>query len=76
MDCPTCLNGLPSPKPSVPSPTRSRPPLNRAADVENADCHYIETETARRIKMLAVQRDTTLQALGVEAWHLLLEHYE
>ena len=36
---------------------------------------YVETETARRIKMLAAQHDTTLQALGVEAWHLLLEHY-
>ena len=28
-----------------------------------------------QIKMLAAQHDTTLQALGVEAWHLLLERY-
>lgn len=36
---------------------------------------YVETETARRLKVLAAQHDTTLQALGVEAWHLLLERY-
>ena len=34
-----------------------------------------ETETARRLKVLAAQHDTTLQALGIEAWHLLLERY-
>ena len=36
---------------------------------------YVETETARQLKVLAAQHDTTLQTLGVEAWHLLLERY-
>lgn len=36
---------------------------------------YVETETARQLKVLAAQHDTTLQALGVEAWRLLLERY-
>ena len=31
-----------------------------------------ESETARRVKHLAVERDTSLQALGVEAFTWLL----
>ena len=76
MDCPTCLNGLPSPKPSVPSPTLSRDAAKpRGRRGKRGIVTYIETETARQLKVLAAQHDTTLQALGVEAWHLLLERY-
>ena len=76
MDCQPCLNRLPLPKPCAPSPTRSRlPPKPRGRRRKREIVTYVETETARRIKMLAAQHDTTLQALGVEAWHLLLERY-
>ena len=36
----------------------------------------LDVDTARRLKMLAVQRDTTLQALGEEAFEALLDRYE
>lgn len=35
----------------------------------------LDLDTARRLKMLAVQHDTTLQALGEEAFAALLERY-
>lgn len=35
----------------------------------------LDQDTARRLKMLAVQHDTTLQALGEEAFEALLERY-
>ena len=76
MDCPTCLNGLPSPKHSVPvadaKPDAAKPRGRRG---KRGIVTYIETETARQLKVLAAQHDTTLQTLGVEAWHLLLERY-
>ena len=35
----------------------------------------LDMDTARRLKILAVTNDTTLQALGVEAFEALLERY-
>ena len=35
----------------------------------------LDVDTARRLKILAVTNDTTLQALGVEAFEALLERY-
>lgn len=35
----------------------------------------LDQATAQRLKMLAVERDTTLQALGEEAFEILLERY-
>lgn len=35
----------------------------------------LDRDTARRLKILAVERDTTLQALGEEAFEALLERY-
>ena len=35
----------------------------------------LDVDTARRLKILAVNQDTTLQALGVEAFELLLDRY-
>ena len=35
----------------------------------------LDQDTARRLKMLAVERDTTLQALGEEAFDELLRRY-
>lgn len=35
----------------------------------------LDLDTARRLKMLAVEHDTTLQALGEEAFAALLERY-
>ena len=36
----------------------------------------LDLDTARRLKMLAVERDTTLQALGEEAFNELLQRYD
>lgn len=36
----------------------------------------LDQDTARRLKMLAVERDTTLQALGEEAFDELLRRYD
>ena len=35
----------------------------------------LDVDTARRLKILAVTHDTTLQALGLEAFEALLERY-
>ncbi len=35
----------------------------------------LDQDTARRLKMLAVEHDTTLQALGEEAFAALLQRY-
>ena len=35
----------------------------------------LDVETARKLKILAANQDTTLQALGVEAFELLLDRY-
>ena len=35
----------------------------------------LDQDTARRLKLLAVKHDTTLQALGEEAFAALLERY-
>ena len=35
----------------------------------------LDIDTARRLKLLAVEHDTTLQALGEEAFAALLERY-
>ena len=35
----------------------------------------LDVDTARRLKMLAVEQDTTLQALGEEAFGELLRRY-
>ena len=35
----------------------------------------LDIDTARRLKLLAVERDTTLQALGEEAFAALLDRY-
>lgn len=37
---------------------------------------YLERDAARRLKILAAQNDTTLQALGVEAIDLLFRRYK
>lgn len=37
---------------------------------------YLDPDTAKRIKMLAVEHDTTMQALGLEAAELLFNYYE
>jgi len=36
---------------------------------------YLDRDAARRLKVLAAQNDTTLQALGVEAIDLLFAQY-
>ena len=36
----------------------------------------LDQDTARRLKILAVEQDTTRQALGVEAFEALLERYD
>lgn len=36
---------------------------------------YLDLDAARKLKVLAAQNDTTLQALGVEAIDLLFEQY-
>lgn len=36
---------------------------------------YLERDAARKLKVLAAQNDTTLQALGVEAIDLLFRRY-
>ena len=41
----------------------------------NRGLSLVVIDTARRLKMLAVQHDTTLQALGEEAFEALLERY-
>ena len=36
---------------------------------------HVDPEIAKRLKMLAVEHDTTIEALGIEALGLLFERY-
>lgn len=36
---------------------------------------HVDPEIAKRLKLLAVERDTTIEALGIEALALLFERY-
>ena len=50
----------------------SRPSRSRSRQGKRGILIHVEPELARRLKHLAVERDTTLQALGVEALERLL----
>jgi predicted transcriptional regulator len=52
---------------------RRRSPKTRQG--KKAVVVYLERDEARRLKVLAAQNDTTLQALGVEAIDLLFKRY-
>ena len=52
-----------------------RRPRVRTRRGKKAVVVYLERDTARRLKVLAAQRDTTIQALGVEAIDLLMTRY-
>ena len=50
----------------------SRPGRSRSRQGKRGILIHVDPELARRLKRLAVDRDTTLQALGVEALTQLL----
>lgn len=54
--------------------TRSRVAQTRRG--KKAVVVYLDRDDARRLKVLAAQNDTTLQALGVEAIDLLFRQYD
>ena len=37
---------------------------------------HVDPEIAKRLKLLAVEQDTTIEALGIEALGLLFERYD
>jgi hypothetical protein len=55
---------------SVPSSTK--PPSRRG---KKGVLFHVDPEIAKRLKLLAVEQDTTIEALGVEALGLLFERY-
>lgn len=59
-------------QPPAPPPTTSTPGLGRSRQGKRGILNHVESEMARRLKHPAVERDTTLQALGIEALTRLL----
>ena len=59
----------PSPTSTADEPAPSQVPSHRG---KRAITVYVEPEVIRRLKHLATDHDTTLQALGVEAFERLL----
>ena len=54
----------------APGTVRSTQPASRQG--KRGVVVYVDPDTLRRLKHLAIDRDTTLQALGVEAFEALL----
>ncbi len=54
----------------------STKPATSAAAVRKVLLVRLDPDTMRRLKHLAVDRDSTLQALAAEALELLFERYE
>ena len=52
--------------------TTARPGRSRSRQGKRGILIHVDPELARRLKHLAVERDTSLQALGVEALQRLL----
>ena len=59
-------------QPPAPPATTSTPGPGRSRQGKRGILIHVEPEMARRLKHLAVERDTTLQALGIEALTRLL----
>ena len=58
-------------------PGAASPPRRAASRVGKRDILiHIEPEMVRRLKQLALDRDTILQAIGVEAFELFLQRTE
>ena len=57
-------------------PPRPAPKVTPARIGKKGILTQLDQDTARRLKMLAVERDTTLQALGEEAFTELLQRYD
>ena len=68
LDLAGAVHGAAQPQPEV------KPPSNRSASRQGKRgiLIHVEPEMARRLKIMAAERDTTLQALGVEALTRLL----
>ena len=58
--------------PAPPATTTPTPGPGRSRQGKRGILIHVEPEMARRLKHLAVERDTTLQALGIEALTRLL----
>ena len=56
------------------SPSGTRVPPSRQG--KKGVLLHVDPEIAKRLKLLAVEQDTTIEALGVEALCLLFEHYD
>ena len=56
----------------TPATSTSRPGRSRSRQGKKGILIHVEPEMAKRLKHLATERDTTLQALGVEALTQLL----
>ena len=55
------------------APSSTKPPSRRG---KKGVLFHVDPEIAKRLKLLAVEQDTTIEALGIEALGLLFEHYE
>ena len=57
---------------AIPRSTR-RPPSRHG---KKGVVFHVDPEIAKRLKLLAVEHDTSIEALGIEALSLLFKHYE
>ena len=55
-------------------PTAGRVPPSRQG--KKGVLLHVDPEIAKRLKLLAVEQDTTIEALGIEALGLLFERYD
>ena len=54
------------------APSSTKPPSRRG---KKGVLFHVDPEIAKRLKLLAVEHDTTIEALGIEALGLLFERY-
>ena len=55
------------------APSSAKPPSRRG---KKGVLFHVNPEIAKRLKLLAVEQDTTIEALGIEALGLLFERYD
>ena len=75
IDLAGAVHGAAQPVVATPAPTTTsmpKPGRGPSRQGKHGTLIHVEPEMARRLKHLAVERDTSLQALGVEAFTRLL----
>lgn len=58
---------------SAPPSSSTKPPSRQG---KKGVLFHVDPEIAKRLKLLAVEQDTTIEALGIEALGLLFERYD